>query len=111
MNENDVIMLAGVAVGGLLLYNALSGRNDTPSETAQAFSQQGYNSGVMIRRSGVKSTYVDTTEGAGFMLAPGIRIPIGTQTNTRLFFDEGNTLNFAQKVLLSLGTPLKTLFG
>lgn len=93
MKEEDLIFYGALAIGGYMLYRSLSGGYQTPQQTSNVFTNSGYKSHVIRRMgTGTKSAVVDVTDG---------------QTNTRYFFDEGEGLNFAQRLLLKLGLPIK----
>lgn len=94
MKEEDILLYAALAVGGYIIYKNFFGVNDKPQQTTDVFISSGYQASTIKRMSGQTSTAVDVQQN---------------NKNVRYFFDEGQTLNLAQKLLLRIGVPARYL--
>ena len=104
MEEKDLILLGGVAIGGLLLYNYFN-KGTTPQEAKVLFSDLGYHSDV-INTTPQNQTGIVSSKPNLFRVV--VSKPFNQGTTTYFFNQENlDKFNWAQKFLLNIGVPTK----
>ena len=95
MDDETLLVLGVVAVGGFFLYKYLTKTPTTPSQTTNTFQNLGYQAttGTSLL-TGKEYSYVKTGN-----------------TTYRFAVGDYDKLNFAQKFLLNIGTPARWVLG
>ena len=95
MDDETLIVLGVLAVGGFFVYKYLTKTPTTTAATTNIFSNLGYQASTGTSQlTGKEYSYVKSGD-----------------TTYRLAVGDYDRLNFAQKFLLNIGTPAKWVLG